>query len=229
MFKENKPTRAANLGTGCMLLVLAALGLLALGRAQSQPVSAPVSAPASASAAASASASAPASAAVAPGFKPDAGFLKDDPYRKTKQVVRLTGLKSEAELAVVKGAINDVVGFVRLFGITGSNLGNAMIPGGTPEKMAELKAARVTWEAFARMSTAKGRDSMPIEPASGHMVVDMDQWAVESDGALSVRVDFRQTAYELKMVKDPPPRVYRLRFLKQEGKWLFDGASPPIP
>lgn len=207
--KENKPLRAAYLATGGLLLVLVAMGLVATRPAQAQAQ--------------------PASAPTAPSFKPDAGFLKDDPYRKTKQVVKLTGLKSEAELAVLKAAINDVVGFVRLFGITGSNLGNAMIPGGTPEKMAELKAARVTWEAFARMSTPRGRDAMPLEPASGHMVVDMDQWMVESDTALSVRVDFRQTAYELKMVKDPPPRVVRLRFLKQEGKWLFDGASPAVP
>ena len=79
MFKEDKPTRAASLGTGCMQLLLAVLGLLALGRAQSQPVSAPVSAPASTSAAASATPS----AAAAPSFKPPAAFLQYDPYRTT--------------------------------------------------------------------------------------------------------------------------------------------------
>jgi hypothetical protein len=161
-----------------------------------------------------------------PAFKPDAGFLKDDPHRKTKQVVRLTGVKSEAELAIVRGAINDVIGFVRLFGITGSNLGNAKLSSVSPEELEKIKAARVTWDAFARMSTPRGRQSMPIEPASGHMTMAMDEWAVESDSALSVRTDFRMTSFELKMVKDPVPQVHRLHFVKQDGKWLFDRVSP---
>ncbi|NBW47517.1 MAG: hypothetical protein EBR46_05185, partial [Betaproteobacteria bacterium] len=63
----------------------------------------------------------------APAYKPDARFLRDEPFRKTKQLVQLTGVKSEAELATVRGAINDVVGFVRLFGITGSNVGSAVV------------------------------------------------------------------------------------------------------
>ncbi|NBQ90376.1 MAG: hypothetical protein EBS47_02165 [Betaproteobacteria bacterium] len=164
-------------------------------------------------------------ASTVPTFKADSGFLKEEPYRKTKQVVKLTGVKSEAELITVRDAINDVVGFVRLFGITGSNLGNARISGTSPEQTAEIKAARVSWRAFEEQSTPKGRQSMPIEPASGHMVMAMDEWAVESDSALSVRTDFRQTSYELKMIKDPPARVYRLQFVKQRGVWLFDGAS----
>lgn len=161
----------------------------------------------------------------APAYKPDARFLRDEPFRKTKQLVRLTGVKSEAELATVRGAINDVVGFVRLFGITGSNVGSAVVSGTTPEQMAEIRAARVTWQAFEDQSTPKGRQSMPLEPASGHMAMALDRWEVESDTALSVRVDFRQTSYELKMVQDPPARVLRLRFVKQGGQWLFDGAT----
>jgi len=202
MFNEFPPRQHAPIGTGLMLLVLTMLCLLEPQRAQAQPVATQASSQ----------------------FTPDARFLKDDPFRKTKQVVQLTGVKSEAELATVKGAINDIIGFVRLFGITGSNLGSAMVSGSTPEQTAEIKAARVTWDAFSRMSTPKGRQSMPIEPASGHMVVAMDQWMLEPEGALTVRADFRQTSFELKMVKDPPARVYRLRFVKQEGKWLFDGA-----
>lgn len=203
MFNENPPRQPTPVGMAFMVLAMAALFWLVPARAQAQ-ATAPNPAPA---------------------FKPDGGFLKEDPFRKTKQVVQLTGVKSEAELAIVRGAINDVVGFVRLFGITGSNLGNATISNTSPEKMAEIKAARVTWDAFARMSTPQGRQSMPIEPASGHMTMAMDAWVVESDTALSVRTDFRQTSYELKMVKDPMPKVLRLRFVKQEGKWLFDGAS----
>jgi hypothetical protein len=167
-------------------------------------------------------------AAVA-GFKPDASFLRDDPYRKTKQAVRLSGVKSEAELAIIKIAINDVVRFVRLFGISGSNLGDAVIPGTPPERMAEIKAARVTWRAFEAQSTPAGRAAMPIEPASGHMVVAMDDWLVESETALSVRTDFRLTQFELKMIKDPPPRVLRLRFVKREGVWLMDGVQVQGP
>lgn len=158
-------------------------------------------------------------------FKPDASFLKEEPYRKTKQLVQLTGVKSEAEYAVVKQSMNEVVRFVRLFGISGSNLGNAVISGTSPERMAEIKAAKVTWRAYENLSTPKGRDSMPIEPASGHMVRSMGDWEVESDTALSVRVDFRVTFVELKPVKDPAPQVMRLRFVKQEGKWVFDGAT----
>jgi hypothetical protein len=160
----------------------------------------------------------------APDYKPDARFLKDEPFRKTKQVVQLTGVKSEAEWATVRGAINDVVGFVRLFGITGSNVGRATITGSSPEQMAEIRAARVTWKAFEDQSTAKGRSAMPLEPASGHMAMALDRWEVDSDAALSVRVDFRQTFLELKMIKDPPARILRLHFVKQGGRWLFDGA-----
>lgn len=170
--------------------------------------------------------SASAKPAVAASFTPDAAFLRDDPYRKTKQAVRLSGVKSEVELATVKSAINDVVRFVRLFGITGSNLGDAVISGTPPERMAEIKAARATWRAFETQSTPAGRAAMPIEPASGHMVVAMDEWVVESETVLSVRTDFRMTQFELKMIKDPPPRVLRLRFVKREGVWLFDGATP---
>lgn len=207
MFNENPPRQPTPVGMAFMVLAMAALFWLVPARAQAQ-ATAPNPAPA---------------------FKPDGGFLKEDPFRKTKQVVQLTGVKSEAELAIVRGAINDVIGFVRLFGITGSNLGNATISNTSPEKMAEIKAARVTWDAFARMSTPQGRQSMPIEPASGHMTMAMDSWVVESDTLLSVRTDFRQTSYELKMVKDPVPKVLRLRFVKQEGKWLFDGAAPATP
>jgi hypothetical protein len=164
--------------------------------------------------------------AAAASFNPDAAFLREEPYRKTKQVVRLSGVKSEAELAIVKAAMNDVVRFVRLFGVTGSNLGDAVIPGTPPERMAEIKAARVTWRAFEAQSTPAGRAAMPIEPASGHMVVAMDDWLVESQSALSVRTDFRMTQFELKMVTDPVPRVMRLRFVKREGVWLLDGATP---
>lgn len=160
----------------------------------------------------------------APDYKPDTRFLKEEPFRKTKQLVQLTGVKSEAEWATVRGAINDVVGFVRLFGITGSNVGSATIAGTSPEQMAEIRAARVTWKAFEDQSTPKGRSSMPLEPASGHMAMALDRWAVDSDTALSVRVDFRQTARELKMVQDPPARILRLHFVKQGGRWLFDGA-----
>ena len=208
MFNENPPRQPTPVGMAFMLLALATLFLLGPTRAQAQ-------------------AQAPADATA---FKPDRGFLKDDPFRKTKQVVQLTGVKSEAELVIVRGAINDVVGFVRLFGITGSNLGNAKLANTTPEQLADIKAARVTWEAFARMSTPQGRQSMPIEPASGYMTMAMDSWEVESNAALSVRTDFRQTSYELKMVKDPVPKVLRLRFVKADGgKWLFDGATPVAP
>lgn len=203
MFNENPPRQLTPVGMAFMLLALAAVFLLGPAHAQT-----------------------PSPSGV---FKPDGSFLKDDPFRKTKQVIQLSGVKSEAELAIVRGAINDVVGFVRLFGITGSNLGNATISNTSPEKMAEIKAARVTWDAFARMSTPQGRQSMPIEPASGHMTMAMDAWVVDSDSVLSVRTDFRQTSYELKMVKDPVPKVLRLRFVKQEGKWLFDGATPVAP
>ena len=204
MFHHHPPRHGAVHVLSLALLMLGALLLLSSQRVLAQPTS---------------GAAAPAA------FKPDAGFLKDDPYRKTKQVVRLSGVKSEAELATVRGAINDVVRFVRLFGITGSNLGNATISNTPPEEIAKIKAARVTWNAFENMSTPKGRQSMPIEPASGHMTMAMDEWVVESDSALSVRTDFRQTSYELKMVKDPVPRIYRLHFVKQDGKWLFDGVS----
>ncbi len=204
MFNENPPRPIMQLGLSLLLLALTVFLLLSPLRTQAQT----------------------AAATSPPAFKPDGAFLKSDPYRKTKQVVKLTGVKSEAELETVRGAINDVVGFVRLFGITGSNLGNAVITGSSPEQMAEIKAARVTWRAFEAMSTAQGRQSMPIEPASGYMTMAMGDWSVESDRVLSVLTDFRQTSYELKMVENPPARLLRLRFIRQDGKWLFDGATP---
>jgi len=162
-----------------------------------------------------------------PSYKPDSRFLREEPFRKTKQVVQLNGVQSDAELATVRSAINDVVSFVRLFGITGSNLGSATVSGSAPEQMAEIKAARITWKAFEDQSTPKGRQSMPLEPASGHIATALDTGLVETGSALSVRVDFRQTFYELKMVQDPPARILRLRFVKQGGQWLFDGVTAP--
>lgn len=161
------------------------------------------------------------------GFQPDAAFLKQDPDRKTKQLVQLTGLRSAEDQAVVQSAINDVIGFVRLFGVAGSNLGQAVIPGSTPERMAQIKAASKTWRAFEARSTPGGRAAMPIEPASGHILHSMADWRVESDAALSVVADFRMTQFELQPVKDPLPRVLRLRFVRQGNQWLFDGAGQP--
>ncbi|MEY2592926.1 MAG: hypothetical protein RI972_615 [Pseudomonadota bacterium] len=214
---NHQPSIPSRVPNGLRPLILAgALGLLALGAAAAASPAAPAPAASPAASAAPATSSA---------YKPDGRFLKEEPFRKTKQLVKLSGVKSDAELATVRSAINDVVGFVRLFGITGSNVGSATITGTSPEQMAEIRAARVTWKAFEDQSTPKGRQSMPLEPASGHMAMALDTWVVESETALSLRVDFRQTSYELKMVQDPPARILRLRFVKQGGQWLFDGAS----
>lgn len=215
MFKEVPPRVSTPVLTGIVLCWLLAWWAITPQPARAQSAASPAS-PSPSTAPATPSAG---------DYRPDGAFLKEDPYRKTKQLIRLTGVKSDAELAIVRGAINDVVGFVRLFGITGSNLGNAVPTGVPPERVAEIKAARVTWRAFEAQSTAQGRQSMPLEPASGHMVMAMDQWQVESDAVLTVRTDFRMTAYELKMVKDPPAHILRLRFIRQDGRWLFDGAS----
>jgi len=42
----------------------------------------------------------------------DTGFLRDEPYRKTKQRVDLSSIRSERELSVVKAAINPVMEFM---------------------------------------------------------------------------------------------------------------------
>ncbi len=205
-----------------------ALGLLALAAPAAVLIASSAGAASAAPAATVASAATPATLPAPPtpsSYKPDGRFLKEEPFRKTKQLVKLSGVKSDAELATVRSAINDVVGFVRLFGITGSNVGSATIAGTSPEQMSEIRAARVTWKAFEDRSTPLGRSSMLLEPASGHMAMALDTWVVQSESVLSVRVDFRQTSYELKMVQDPPARILRLRFLRQEGQWLFDGAS----
>lgn len=165
----------------------------------------------------------------APAWSAGAKFLDEEPHRKTKQRVVLSGVGSQAELSTVGRAINDVLGCIRLFGITGSNLGQSVPAGVSPERLAEIKAARVTWQAFEAMSTPPGRAAMPLPPASGHMAHAIDQWRVESETALSVRVDFRQDFFELKPVKDPQPRILRLRFVFQDGRWLLDGATEQSP
>ena len=159
-------------------------------------------------------------------YVPDAKFLMDDPYAKTKQVVRLSGVTSEAQRLVVKSAIDPVVRFVRLFGITGTDLGDAVPKGASQEQVADIKAGRVSRRVFAEMSTPTGRSAMPIEPASGHLLHHMGEWSVKSEQELSVLVDMRQVFYELKPVKNPTPVILRLRFVRQQGQWLFDGLEP---
>ena len=133
-------------------------------------------------------------------YQPDARFLKEGPNRKTKQVVALSGVKSDAELRVVREAMEEIITFVRLFGLTGSDMGDVVPKGMTAEEVARIKASPVANRTFQNMTTAQGRNAMPIAVASGHLAFSIDQWAVESDSALSVRVDFRQPFYEFKPV-----------------------------
>lgn len=160
-------------------------------------------------------------------YQPDARFLKEGPNRKTKQAVSLSGVKSDAELRVVREATDEIITFVRLFGLTGSDMGDVVPKGMTAEEVARIKASPVANRTFQNMTTAQGRNAMPIAVASGHLAFSIDQWAVESDSALSVRVDFRQPFYEFKPVQNPVPRVLRMRFIRQDGRWLFDGAQEP--
>ena len=160
-------------------------------------------------------------------YQPDARFLKEGPNRKTKQVVALSGVKSDAELRVVREAMEEIITFVRLFGLTGSDMGDVVPKGMTAEDVARIKASPVANRTFQNMSTAQGRNAMPIGVASGHLAYAIDQWAVESDSALVVRVDFRQPFLEFKPVQNPVPRVLRMRFIRQDGRWLFDGAQEP--
>lgn len=158
-------------------------------------------------------------------YSPDARFLKEGPNRKTKQAVALSGVKSEAELRVVREAMEEIITFVRLFGLTGSDMGDVIPKGMTAEDVARIKASPVANRTFQNMSTPQGRSGMPISVASGHLAYAIDQWAVESDAALTVRVDFRQPFLEFKPVQNPVPRVLRMRFIRQDGRWLFDGAQ----
>lgn len=203
-------------GAAAMVMAIC-LALDGLGVTQAQ-------AQAAAPAAATAATTATAPTAAKP-YVPDARFLREGPNRKTKQVVVLSGVQSEAERLVVKDAMEDIITFVRLFGLTGSDMGDVVPKGMTAEEVAKIKASPVAHRTFQNMTTPQGRSAMPIPVASGHLAFSIDQWVVESDSALTVRVDFRQPFYEFKPVQNPVPRVLRMRFIRQDGRWLFDGAQ----
>lgn len=149
-------------------------------------------------------------------YQPDRGFLKNDPYKKSKSRVELSGVKNESELMVVKEAINDVLQLIRLFG-----LGNIL-----PDGRIILENTR-THPTFLRLTTEQGRREIDIEPASTRHDKKTYNWNIISDDKLEVDVIFKHQPLSLGPSEVPDEKTYRLGFIKNQcgAKWCLNEAK----
>lgn len=149
-------------------------------------------------------------------YQPDRGFLKNDPYKKSKSRVELSGVKNESELMVVKEAINDILQLIRLFG-----LGNKL-----PDGRIIMENTR-THPAFIKLTTERGRREIDIEPASTRHDKKTYNWNIISNDKLEVDVIFKHQPLSLGSPEVPAERTYRLGFIKNQcdAKWCLNEAK----
>jgi len=149
-------------------------------------------------------------------YIPSRKFLEIDPYRKSKARVELSGIKNDQELEVVKDAINDVLRFIRLFG-----LGNKL-----PDGSIVMKNTR-EHPAFQMLSTAQGKEQLNIDPASTRIDQKTFNWNIKSNNQLSVDVILKHTPLSDGPAESPNERIYRFTFVKGlcDAKWCLNEAE----
>ena len=149
-------------------------------------------------------------------YIPSRKFLEIDPYRKSKARVELSGIENDQELEVVKDAINDVLRFIRLFG-----LGNKL-----PDGSIVMKNTR-EHPAFQILSTAQGREQLNIDPASRRHDERTFNWNIKSNNQLSVDVILKHTPLSDGPAESPNERIYRFTFVKGlcDANWCLNEAQ----
>ncbi|WP_350296825.1 hypothetical protein [Limnohabitans sp. Rim8] len=149
-------------------------------------------------------------------YQPDRGFLKSDPYKKSKSRVELSGIKNESELTIVKEAINDTLQLIRIFGP-----GNIL-----PDGRIILDNTRMH-PSFLKLTTEQGRREIDIEPASTRLDKKIYNWNIISDDQLEVDVIFKHQPLSLGPSEVPDEKTYRLGFIKNKcgAKWCLNTAK----
>ena len=101
----------------------------------------------------------------------DTRFLKEEPYRKTKQKVDLSSIRTEHDLAVVKAAINPIMHF-----------------------MVDVHFTEAPPELTEKLMTEHGRAVLRRAPARNkfnrYSVASMSNWKVCGDKMLSLDATF---------------------------------------
>jgi len=129
----------------------------------------------------------------------DTGFLKEQPYSRTKRHVDLTGVTSEADLDVIKDGINPIVFFF----------------------VSTIAADVPIWR-MTLMATNAGAQRLrlpPLEPnaRSRYYTERMYDWKVTGDSTITVTASFQ---HPVKKVASPYTDTFI--FVKEDGKWKFD-------
>lgn len=146
-------------------------------------------------------------------YRPNDDFLKQDPYKKSKARVDLIGVKNDHELKIVQSSINDILRFIRLFGLSNKNLDGSIILENTRKH-----------PAFLMLTTERGRRELDIDPASSRIEQKVYNWAVESDRQLSVDVLLIHQPLWRGPTETPSERIYRFKFVKNqcEATWCLN-------
>ena len=149
-------------------------------------------------------------------YRPDTNFLKNEPYRKSKARVELSGIKNDFELKIVEDSLNDVLRLVRLFG-----MGNKLPNGKVISKNTRLHPA------FLLLTTERARNQIDIDPASNHIDQKIFNWNVESNTKFTVYVIFKHQPLSSGLAEYPDTRIYEFEFLKNQcgAKWCLNQAK----
>lgn len=126
----------------------------------------------------------------------DASFLKTEPYRKQKQIVDVSSVRTVHDLAIVKDAITNVMRV--LGGITFEF---------TPRTVAQ------------ELLTARGRDSLKLPPLRNAVKRfgprRVHNWSFCGDDGLAFDVIYTDLLREKKWIEN-------FVFVKTDGIWQFD-------
>jgi hypothetical protein len=137
----------------------------------------------------------------------DYSFLKENPWRKQKLGVDLSGIKTEKDLTVVRSGINDIVVFIHRL--------SSAVPGNQNQS----ESFTADGQAHLRLpptATAPGRDAVRLFPIKKY------DWEVVDDSQIAVTVDFG-------LIREKTLYSDRFVFMNSNGRWRFDRHSWRAP
>ena len=128
----------------------------------------------------------------------DTRFLKEQPYRKMKQRVDLSGVTKETDLAVIKEGINPIMFF-----------------------LGALAQEDVPVQKVMKIATSAGAQRLRLPPLQGsgrqrYTPREKFNWKVTGDSMITVTVRFHD------MIRPALTYTDTYIFLKEHGEWKFD-------
>lgn len=128
----------------------------------------------------------------------DTRFLKEQPYRKMKQMVDLSGVTKETDLAVIKDGINPILFF-----------------------FANITQESISTERMSQIATSAGAQRLRLPPlqSSGrgrYGQAEKFNWKVTGDSMITV------TARSHDMIRRSLTYTDTYIFVKENGEWKFD-------